>query len=139
MGGRDNEPQFTRTGYSPVLKPSIINFRSAAGVLEFMYLASIPASRNVCVRFLTWERLTQNTKVDFRSPGVARISGRARLFKRGNWRTRFVEPGLYNQRVHRLGVDNARQTGRVVVTSGKVDAQPLEIYIYLNAGKLHIA
>jgi hypothetical protein len=66
MGSKDNEPQFTRTGYFPALKPSTSNLRSAAGVLECTYLASIPASRNVCVSSLTWERLTQNTKVDLR-------------------------------------------------------------------------
>ena len=66
MGGKNNEPQFTRTGYFPVLKPSTSNLRSVAGVLECTYLASIPASRNVWVSSLTWERLTQNTKVDLR-------------------------------------------------------------------------
>ena len=35
MGGNDYEPRFTRTGYFPVLKPSIIDFRSAARVLEY--------------------------------------------------------------------------------------------------------
>ena len=34
MRGKDYEPQFTRTGYLLVLKLSIINFRSAARVLE---------------------------------------------------------------------------------------------------------
>ena len=32
MGGKDYEPQFTRTGYLPVVKPSIIDFRSAVSL-----------------------------------------------------------------------------------------------------------
>ena len=34
MGGKDYELRFTRTRYFPVLKPSVIDFRSAARVLE---------------------------------------------------------------------------------------------------------
>ena len=34
MGGKSYEPQFIRTRYFPVLKPSIINFHSAARALD---------------------------------------------------------------------------------------------------------
>ena len=65
MEGKDNK--FTTTEYFPALKPPTSNLRSAAEVsVECTYLASILASRNVWVNSLTWEGLTQGTKVDLR-------------------------------------------------------------------------
>ena len=64
-GGKSNEPQFTRIGYSPALTPSTNDFSSAAEVLECAYLAPIPASQNAHASSPTWERLMRKTEVDF--------------------------------------------------------------------------
>ena len=93
-GDKDDEPQFTRTGYFPVLKSSIIDFRLAAGVLEYTYLASIPASRNVCVSSMTWERLTQNINVDLRLSAPRESEGaviRTGKLTHRIYRARFVQ------------------------------------------------
>lgn len=132
-----NQPQFTRTGYSPVLKPSTKVLRSAAGVLECTYLASTPASRNDCVSSLTWERLTQNTRVDLRSP--ERQESKTCLSNLRSSCTGFVEPSLHDQGVQRLSVDDVRQAGWVIIPSDRVDRNPLEVNICLNAGKSHVA
>ena len=60
-------------------------------------------------------------------------SGRPR-----NWRTGFVEPGLYNIRIRHLGVDEVCQNGKVVIISGSVvDGRSPEVYVPPNAGKSH--
>ena len=71
MGSKDNEPQFTRSGYFSALRFSTSNLRSAAGVLECTYLA--PICDYLC---------GENKRTQLGGPG--------------NWRTGFAEPGLYN-------------------------------------------
>lgn len=135
-GDENYEPQLTRTGYSPALKSSTNTFRWAAGVLECTYLASTPASRNIWVSSLTWERLTQNTKVDLRSS----VPRRLETYRHNprNPRTGFVEPSLHDQGVQRLSVDDARQAGWVIIPSEGVNGHPFEVNICLNAGKPHV-
>ena len=49
-----------------------------------------------------------------------------------------MKPSLYDQGVHRISVDDIRQTGGVVIPSGRVDGHLPEIYICLDAGKSHV-
>src|ERR1700722_12723869 len=44
-----DDPQFTRTGNAPVLKETSRALRSAAGVFEYMYRASMPNDRKLFV------------------------------------------------------------------------------------------
>ena len=56
-----------------------------------------------------------------------------------NLRTGSVEPSLHNQGVQCLGVNDARQTGGIVVPSDRVYGHLLEVYICLNTGESYIA